>query len=46
MTAESETSDENPSMENCGISKVSSSGNKIVGGRNAMEAEYPWQASS
>lgn len=29
-------------MENCGRSKVSSE-NKIVGGRNAMPGEFPWQ---
>ncbi|XP_071043649.1 trypsin-1-like [Parasteatoda tepidariorum] len=37
--------EENPSMEKCGISKTSASDNKIVGGRNALQGEFPWQLS-
>ncbi|KAF8791068.1 Trypsin-1 like protein [Argiope bruennichi] len=37
--------DESVNIANCGISKVSNNGNKIVGGRNAMEGEFPWQLS-
>ncbi|KAG8201092.1 hypothetical protein JTE90_028762 [Oedothorax gibbosus] len=38
-------SQESPNIENCGISKTSVSGNKIVGGRNAVDGEFPWQLS-
>lgn len=36
-------SQDSPNIENCGVSKTSVSGSKIVGGRNAADGEFPWQ---
>ncbi|GIY61334.1 plasma kallikrein [Caerostris darwini] len=36
---------ENINMKNCGVSKSFVRGNKIVGGRNALVGEFPWQLS-
>ncbi|GFR33106.1 plasma kallikrein [Trichonephila clavata] len=35
----------NFSLHGCGISRSSASGSKIVGGRNALDGEFPWQLS-